>query len=699
MAKKYSSNQSNGFSILGIQVHSSCHANIKKNLANRVFLFNSWYRDDKETLVQLKNTELIRTLYGQNISVQAIVGKNGSGKSSIMELIYRIINNISFMLVKGMDRPAAQPMYYIEGVYATLWFESGSKCGTITCEGAKIIFQWGDDNPILMKASQYKLDSKYREYISRHFCYTLVCNFAMMGLVSSDFNRDVCFPKAPNGAWIESIYKKNDGYQAAIGFEPYKGDEKIDINRQKQLNTERLSVMLIDSKRYHKPFFENYYLHNINLSFKKGYVNKKYNTDIEEENQWHRHPEYEIAYLWRKRKSFAYHILRNYGFDYFNLRDSIVKTAMAYIVYKTLSIGETYPQYQKFRIVSCIDYYSKQTSKFNERYINKLVEDGKDYDISGFCGVEQMLHDLCCAIEENFTHSELKFRQALNFLNAVKKMYHIHGADWCCPDICTYSQYMQIMFPTYNPKSPQDILEHYPPQFFEDTISLKKDTYEEPIPFYSLSSGEKQFMQTLGTIVYHIRNIISINDSKGLAKYNNINLMFDEVETCFHPEFQQKFIKSLIDILNNVGITNQVNVNIILATHSPFILSDIPDSNILFLEDGNIPDKSIKGTFCGNVCDMLEQGFFLKNGFMGYYAKEIVNDLLLYLMPNKKNNNYTPKYQWNIETSKVLISIIGEPMLKNSLMNLWYNRFGQDLNELVEWHKKEIERLISTHNK
>ena len=85
-------------------------------------------------------------------------------------------------------------------------------------------------------------------------------------------------------------------------------------------------------------------------------------------------------------------------------------------------------------------------------------------------------------------------------------------------------------------------------------------------------------------------------------------------------------------MFNNISIIKSININVILATHSPFILSDIPDSNILFLENGDLPQKSIKGTFCGNVCELLEQSFFLQSGFMGYYAKSIIYFSILKLM-------------------------------------------------------------------
>lgn len=259
-------------------------------------------------------------------------------------------------------------------------------------------------------------------------------------------------------------------------------------------------------------------------------------------------------------------------------------------------------------------------------------------------------------------------------------------------DIGSYELYEKIICKGVKLDSPNDILEYYPPQFFKDTILVQKHKISRPL--YSLSAGEKQFMQTLATIVYHLRNIISVEAIEGHAKYRSVNLMLDEVETCFHPEFQQKFLKTLLDMLDNYGVKDHLAVNIIIATHSPFILSDIPDSNVLYLEDGKVPQgrERMKNTFCGNVCDMLHQSFFLHEGFMGHFAKMMVTDLI-HSLKHDVQEDYSPLRNWDIEEAKALIELIGEPLLKNSLMQMWTEKFGTGAEELIEWHKKEIERL------
>ena len=69
--------------------------------------------------------------------------------------------------------------------------------------------------------------------------------------------------------------------------------------------------------------------------------------------------------------------------------------------------------------------------------------------------------------------------------------------------------------------------------------------------------------------------------------------------------------------------------NIIIATHSPFILSDIPRENILYLDKGVAQNREqfIK-PLAANISDILYQSFFLRNGFIGEWARTKINEIL-----------------------------------------------------------------------
>ena len=52
-----------------------------------------------------------------------------------------------------------------------------------------------------------------------------------------------------------------------------------------------------------------------------------------------------------------------------------------------------------------------------------------------------------------------------------------------------------------------------------------------------------------------------------------------------HPEYQRQFIFSLINAINNCNFQNIQQIHILIATHSPYMLSDVPAQNILMLEE------------------------------------------------------------------------------------------------------------------
>lgn len=79
----------------------------------------------------------------------------------------------------------------------------------------------------------------------------------------------------------------------------------------------------------------------------------------------------------------------------------------------------------------------------------------------------------------------------------------------------------------------------------------------------------------------------------------------------FHPEYQRRFLHDLISLLTHLKLNEKFGINIIACTHSPFILSDIPLGNVLFLENGENATSNMKQkTFGANVNELLAESFF-----------------------------------------------------------------------------------------
>lgn len=147
-----------------------------------------------------------------------------------------------------------------------------------------------------------------------------------------------------------------------------------------------------------------------------------------------------------------------------------------------------------------------------------------------------------------------------------------------------------------------------------------------------MSSGERQFLFYMSTLLYHLKNLDSVTEGDESVHYKFVNIIMEEVELYFHPEYQRQFISKLIKYIEACHFTNLDYFNIIIATHSPFILSDIPQDNIMFLDkEKQVNDTVGLSTFGANIHDMLRHSFFLKEGSMGAFAVDRINDTIDYL--------------------------------------------------------------------
>lgn len=712
------------FSLVAIHILDGCFEYIRKNLKDDWYFFSTKYKIGKNGRIE-KNCErnkVIDILYGRNINVYAIVGKNGSGKSSVMEIVYRMMNNLSYVMTHGMQRPAADNLVWVDGVYAELYFESYGKLGVLTCrkeprygDWGQILFQWGDDNIKRMDSHYGEEDSRQSEqdrlnveYISKYFCYTLVSNYAMMSLFSEDYCEGGFFHR---GNWLDSLYNKNDGYQAAIGIEPYKGNGKIDLHIQKDLFYERVSALAIYNKRHDKPLFDDYKLDKIEFSLNGYFLSDKF----EKEGKWSAlHPEKELASWIKARKSqIARHkkktspktiaecIIEQYGFAEVDMEQQSIAMALSYLAIKTLSITEKYPQYHdKYRIIADkmnykkgVDAFWRKMSLDDKQRVAVIVDtpDSSSLTLSTLTSelLERYLCLLCQDILTDSSHITKKIRQTILFIDAIKDDKKEHKIDFH-----TFTQEDYFAFTMRGDENELNgldaITEYLPPPFFDSTIYLKKEDNSSPIAINRLSTGERQFLQTTVSLIYHIKNILSVTRNDGWAKYHSVVLFLDEMEICFHPDYQKKFLKKFIDMITLLELNANCGINIIFATHSPFILSDIPQDNILYLKDGqNLHDVGkIINPFCANVNDILHQSFFMDKGFVGDYAIDVVKDVYEYLETGES------KRQWDAERVKGIIELIGEPLLRSSLMRMYVGHISNNQTEkMIEWHEKELDRL------
>ncbi|WP_113922491.1 AAA family ATPase [Cognataquiflexum aquatile] len=670
------------FSIACLYVDGECDTHLRKNVEPGYYFFNEWceLKDGKVSLSEIRRPE--ENFFVSNISIQAIVGKNGSGKSSILELMYRIINNLTFHLVKKQKRRAAEVLYHIEGLNADLYFVKGNTLGSIICKGDFIGFCFGDYKISFGSKRSDFSDFTFHENIKNEelieigkmFFYSIVTNYSLQSFIDFDYKteRSTRFQSNEKSGidssaiWINSLFHKNDGYLTPIVLNPYRHNGTIDLRKEYQLTNSRLSSILIESKRNKREFIEGYQLNSIEYKYEPLIILSKFNY---EKNKNINLEDLILKFLNLDKRSFTSIILREYGLKSNPSEVEPHIVSKIYLVYKTLSIASKYPSFSSFNRFDNISKFEDIADDNDERDLIALVKEIKKYK----------------------SHITLKIRQTLKYLD----WSHQNLSTPLQPDFdFTYNEYVERLVLNKPLKGLDEITEHLPPPFFSFNIKLEKTNLEDgkpnvPILFQRMSSGERQFIYTMSTFVYHIKNILSIQQSNRV-RYRSINLILDEVELCFHPEYQRLFVDNLIRTIQRLKLNTHCSFNIIIATHSPFVLSDIPMCNILHLKNGIVQSKEqFKNPFGANINDILYQSFFLENGFIGEYARKKILKVIEQL--NKPLQSIINEK----ENIKETISFVGEPLIQKQLQSLYNEKFNeQDEKDIViEKLRKEIEQL------
>ena len=123
----------------------------------------------------------------------------------------------------------------------------------------------------------------------------------------------------------------------------------------------------------------------------------------------------------------------------------------------------------------------------------------------------------------------------------------------------------------------------------------------------------------------------------------------------------------MLKTLKSVQFSNVRGVNIMMVTHSPFVLSDIPDSNVLCLgEDAGIVTR----TLGGNIMEMLSNSFFMKNSIGDVIKEEITSIVDMYNKAIRENINVKNDYKNKHMRFAYILNNIGYEFLKDILTKM-----------------------------
>lgn len=712
---------------------------------------------------------------GLQIYVSAIVGMNGDGKSTLVELIMRLLNNCA----KHYHITDKDYLLRVEGVKAELYYEIDKVVYCIrereddTFTGLMKYADISDNNTRYWKK---KITAVRDKPNLNELFYTIVSNYSHYAYNTRDFREEwdanMKVNKDSERCWLHYLFHKNDGYWAPIAVHPFRNEGNIDINRETVLTMQRLMALYIQEpspkenehsfrriggkdtwkdaeilqltdigfSKLQETTLVQFFKDNKSVSslkgvidlieellvkydeikvedllnrleavegsfdFLMGYGDDQYQAYLDDCVKWigkqkeiyskksdirclfnaiqrfndtykdtdslpynnlanksSKYKRLNIRQLIRLR--YIYSVMRQWGYSisillkaYDDLSD--IERCQHYIVYKTINICATYPDYR-----------------------DALDENDRGWNNVGLVFRDDIIPEMVKRVQKDQTHVTLKLRQCVEFIKGrgTDKKNVFENLDFEPESQKAKESHkgnLWVRFDDLKDKYKLDLfpLKLLPPPIYKTDILYRSSNRSEGyIPYRFLSSGEKQLLNNFGALIYHLRNLDSVTN-KG-KRYENANIILEEIELYFHPEYQRQIVKMMLDKIRARNFTNLKRINITFVTHSPFILSDIPLCNVLFLQDGKpAMERMQENTFGANIHGLLRNGFFLPSLPIGEFAHEKINVLFERLNGYKLDARNMKQADWFYSS----IMRVGEPYLREQLMKLYYMHYPTD---------------------
>lgn len=176
------------------------------------------------------------------------------------------------------------------------------------------------------------------------------------------------------------------------------------------------------------------------------------------------------------------------------------------------------------------------------------------------------------------------------------------------------------------------------------------------LPNQRLSSGELEMLNLLSRLYDGI--ILAPNKFKNLKRPRL--LLLDEAEIGFHPDWQRQYVKILTEFMQFMLVESRHDFQIVITSHSPIVLSDLPVSCVNFLKRGDDDRTVLVGneqqTFGENVFNLYKRAFFMENGLIGAFAQKKIRKIA----DDIDNRN-------DVKNLPCRIKMIGDEQIRNYL--------------------------------
>lgn len=181
-----------------------------------------------------------------------------------------------------------------------------------------------------------------------------------------------------------------------------------------------------------------------------------------------------------------------------------------------------------------------------------------------------------------------------------------------------------------------------------------------------MSEGQRVFLDIVSKCVSAIYAV---------EPEDSIVLLIDEPDRALHPELARNFLDTLLDTISKC---EDRNIQVVITSHSPFIVTDILPENVYAIDvqgDSRVI-RTDKETYATNIYYLLMDSFMLNSTF-GEHSNKRLQHIAKILSGSERIDDE------KLKEIKRIIDRIGERTIRNKLLQLYKKHEGLK-TELVD---------------
>lgn len=617
------------------------------NLSNK---FTVKYPDEKG--IEIKENPDVVSIYPNHIkNINAIIGKNGVGKTNILDLIGLRIDN----------RNSQEEEYKIHYEVIQSGWSKGLECQTGYSQGYQyfLVYYIGKNEE---GKNIFYFEGNHRSRY-KHLLYH-----------QNATERDTYFD---GKCWFlyECEYMEDERK-----FKVHKGKQNIDkphhlgvINLRENFNEKYVENESFDPKDENK----------ISIPRRLGTFQTKYM--YKQVEMLFKYMEQSNRLILQKEE---YKLLITFNDHFFKMKEFSDEEEKYYNLPYSCSYSQL-PEEEmkdKCRVIESFIYYYYYNAKYNQRKGEEMENIDHELsqieltDNSSLDGYKSYYKAIFQKIMDtlNFYYPDMRDDAANTFERFVDAIM-----DYKC--LMIYDSTIELVI---NYKTDIDRLKDFIEQTIDERITSGENgvssLFNEFFDYYidQMSDGEKAYLGFYASLLEQLELFAE--------KKTQYIILLDEPESRLHPELSRNFVNELIKFLEPC---NNKSFQFIISSHSPFILSDILAENVVYVKKKSnhsfTVDKEPIRTFGANIHQLLKNSFFME-ATLGEYAISKIKEVIA-VIEDKERVELLPKER---KYYTFIIDSIGEELIANQLRKKFNEKFNSsNLHKELEKYQALLKEL------